>query len=486
MVKKTLYIFIFIYIPFCALCAQPKYEVRAAWLTTAYGLDWPRFTRANTPEKMRKQKSDLLNILDKLQAAHFNTVLFQARSRGDVFYRSAIEPMCYVLTDKLNGDPGYDPLAFVVDECHKRGMECYAWIVTIPLGSKRHVTSLGRYSPLYHTQGGICTPYKTEYFLNPANPNTKVYLMDIAREITEKYDIDGFVFDYLRYPEYASNFPDQVFFQKNANGRSLSEFRRDNITDIVRYLYNGIKAIKPWVKVSTCPVGKYRDTERYTSHGWNAFYAVSQDPEKWMQEGIQDQIYPMMYFRGDNFYPFALDWFEQSNGRHIVPALGTFFLSESNWKTEDIVRQINFIRSHKLAGESHYRMEYLMKDAKGMYTALMNDNYLTPALQPPCTWLDSIPPTAPSMLKVKPEDDCVELTWRPARDNDRRNAPMYVIYASDTYPVDVTRPANIIAQRVVGTSYIYMPIRPWKIKNYYAVTAIDRYGNESKAAQLNP
>ncbi|MDA6254690.1 family 10 glycosylhydrolase, partial [Escherichia coli] len=86
------------------------------------------------------------------------------------------------------------------------------------------------------------------------------------------------------------------------NGRDLAQWRRDNITEIVRYLYKGVKALKPWVKVSTCPVGKYRDTARYPSRGWNAFHTVYQDVQGWLGEGIQDQIYPMMYFRGNGFY----------------------------------------------------------------------------------------------------------------------------------------------------------------------------------------
>jgi uncharacterized lipoprotein YddW (UPF0748 family) len=483
--NKSFLIILSLLFPFTITYAQPKYEVRAAWVTTAYGLDWPR-TKATSNESMRKQQTELIRILDKLKAANFNTVLFQTRSRDDVYYRSKIEPMAAVLTGKVNGDPGYDPLQFAIDESHKRGMECIAWIVSIPLGSKSHVKSFGKLSALYHTHDGICIPYRTDYFLNPSNPSTKDYLMDIVREITTGYDIDGIVFDYLRYPENAVNFfPDKKEYDKYGNGRSLSDWRRDNITDIVRYLYKGIKNIKPWVKVSTCPVGKYRDTSRYSAHGWNAFNAVYQDPEKWMQEGIQDQLYPMMYFRGNNFYPFALDWFEQSNSRHIVPALGTYFLSpkEGNWNNEDIVREINFIRQHNLSGESHFRMEYLMKDTKGVYSGLLKNLYLFPALQPAMKWLDSIPPTSPNDLKVVREDDWTTLTWRVARDNDARNAPTYVIYASDTYPVDITKPENIIAQRIEETKYTYMPLYPWQTKTYFAVTAVDRYGNESRAVQ---
>ena len=101
--------------------AQPKYEVRAAWITAVYGLDWPR-TRATTPQTIRKQKEELVDILDKLKAANFNTVLFQTRTRGDVLYPSSIEPFNSILTGKVGGNPGYDPLAFAIEECHKRGI----------------------------------------------------------------------------------------------------------------------------------------------------------------------------------------------------------------------------------------------------------------------------------------------------------------------------------------------------------------------------
>ena len=111
--------------PFLSVAAQPKHEVRAAWLTALYGLDWPR-TRAVSPQSIRKQKEELVDILDKLKAANFNTVLFQTRTRGDVLYPSSIEPFNSILTGKSGGNPGYDPLAFAIEECHKRGMECLA------------------------------------------------------------------------------------------------------------------------------------------------------------------------------------------------------------------------------------------------------------------------------------------------------------------------------------------------------------------------
>lgn len=482
-INRIYLLIVFSFLILFSLSAQPapKYEVRAAWITAVYGLDWPR-TKATTPAGIQKQKEELVEILDKLKEANFNTVLFQARTRGDVLYKSDIEPYNSILTGKSGKDPGYDPLAFAVEECHKRGMECHAWMVTIPLGGRKHVASLGKQS-VTRRQPKICVPYKREYFLNPGNPKTKEYLMSLVKEVVERYDVDGVHFDYLRYPERAFRFPDSYDYRKYGNGRSLDQWRRDNITEILRYIYKGVKQLKPWVKVSTCPVGKYRDTSRYSSKGWNAFHVVYQDVQGWLGESIQDQIYPMMYFRGNAFYPFALDWQEQSNGRHVVPGLGVYFLhpSEGDWSLNEIQRQINFIRNHHLAGEAHYRVKFVTDNTQNLYDILQNDFYAYPALQPPMTWADSIAPSAPSELKAEQiSEGYTRLRWKASTDNDKQNAPTYVVYASDELPVDTQNPANIVATGIRETEYIYAPILPWTTRRHFVVTAIDRYGNESE------
>ena len=137
-----------------------------------------------------------------------------------------------------------------------------------------------------------------------------------------------------------------------------------------------------------------------------------------------------------------------------------------------------------MAGEGHYRVKYLMENTQGIYDELIENFYAYPALQPPMPWLDNVPPTAPSELKVRTIDSgYTELKWQAATDNDPRNNPMYIIYASNEYPVDPSRPENIVAQNIRETSYIYAPILPWNAKKHFAVTAVDRYGNESTAAQ---
>ncbi len=126
-----------------------------------------------------------------------------------------------------------------------------------------------------------------------------------------------------------------------------------------------------------------------------------------------------------------------------------------------------------------------MDNTQGLYGALEEDFYTAPALHPAMPWIDNVAPTPPAGLTVTtPKNGYWKLSWQPATDNDKRNAPMYVVYGSDTYPVDTSNPENILAQRVQGTEYTYAPIRPWMARKYFAVTAIDRCGNESEACQL--
>lgn len=465
--------------------SQSKYEIRAVWLTTLGGMDWPH-SKATSSAGIKRQKEELCNILDQLKAARFNTVLLQTRLRGDMIYPSSIETFTETFTGRTGQNPGYDPLAFVIEECHKRGMELHAWLVTIPAGSTHQVKLLGRHS-VVHKNRKICKLYNNNWYLDPGNPETKEYLSGIVKEITSRYDIDGIHFDYIRYPEQANNFPDKDTYRKYGRGKDLKQWRRDNITDIVRRLYNDIKAIKPWVKVSSSPVGKYRDTNRYPSHGWNAYHEVYQDPQQWLKEGIHDVLFPMMYFKGNNFYPFALDWKENSNGRWIVPGLGIYFLSpsEQNWPLDEVVRQIHFTRQVKLNGQAYFRNKFLLDNTKGILDEVKENFYNTPALIPPMTWMDSIAPSTPTLPQLQLlENHHLHLSWQGSADNSKLPV-VYHLYASDTYPVDIQNPKNLMETHLVSTEYEYAPSVPWRQQRYFAVTAADRYSNESAPLELN-
>lgn len=474
-------ILLFLILTSLSLSAQPKYEIRATWLTTLGGMDWPT-TKANGKEGIRRQKQELIDILDQLQAAHFNTVLFQVRVRGSVIYRSNIETWSECLTGHVGKDPGYDPLAFAIEECHKRGMELHGWFVTIPCGNDRQVRSLGNKS-IARRQRFICKHYKGAWFLDPGNPMAKDYLSNLVTEVVRNYDIDGVHFDYIRYPE-TPGFPDNDTFRRLGKGKDLAQWRRDNITEIIRKLYKDVKAIKPWVKVSSSPVGKYQDLKRYSSHGWNALNAVYQDAQEWMREGVQDALFPMLYFKDNNFYPFALDWKENSYGRWVVPGLGIYFLTEQNWPLEEIVRQINFIREVGLNGEAYFRNKFLLDNTKQLWDEIREWIYTTPALIPPMTWIDNKAPSIPCDGSIKEQGNGQILNWSASTDNS--NQPVvYHLYGSNTYPVDIDDAKNLIETNLKTTSYNYQPARPWLQKRYLCVTAADRYGNESAPLELN-
>ena len=459
--------------------AQPKYEIRATWLTTLGGMDWPRH-KATSAEGIRRQQQELCNILDRLKEANFNTVMMQTRLRGDLIYPSAIETFPEALTGKSGKNPGYDPLAFAIEECHKRGMELHAWIVTIPAGNNRQVKLLGKHSVVKKYRQ-ICKQHDRAWFLDPGHPKTADYLSNIVREIVTKYDVDGIHFDYIRYPENAHRFPDRDTHRKYGKGKDLKLWRRENITNIVRRLYSEVKQVKPWVKVSSSPVGKFKDTSRYSSLGWNAYETVYQDAQGWLKEGIHDALFPMMYFKDNHFYPFVLDWKENDNGRWIVPGLGIYFLSskEKDWPLDEVSRQLFFTRQSGLAGHAFSRNKFLMDNVKGILDEIQHVFYSTPALIPPMTWQDSIAPSVPtSPIHEFQADGRVRLAWEASKDNHELPV-VYHLYASATYPVDTENAHNLFATHLKDTTIT------GKEGYYYAVTSADRYGNESAPLALN-
>ena len=460
--------------------AQPKHEIRATWLTTLGGMDWPRNKATNAPS-MLKQQQELCAILDQLKEANFNTVMLQTRLRGDLIYPSQTETFPEALTGRTGRNPGYDPLAFAIEECHKRGMELHAWIVTIPAGNNRQVKLLGKHS-IVRKNRKICKQHQGAWYLDPGHPETADYLASIVREIVTRYDVDGIHFDYIRYPENAHRFPDKETHRKYGKGKDLNQWRRDNITNIARRLYNEVKQAKPWIKVSSSPVGKFKDTSRYSSLGWNAYETVYQDAQGWLKEGIHDALFPMMYFKDNHFYPFVLDWKENDNGRWVVPGIGIYFLSphDRDWPLDEVSRQLFFTRQTGLAGHAFFRNRFLLDNVKGIFDELKHEFYTAPALIPPMTWQDSIAPTIPtSPVYETLEDGSIKLSWAPSKDN--HDLPVvYHLYASNNYPVDTDDAQNLLATYLKGNSAIIA-----SGKRYFAVTASDRYGNESAPSALN-
>jgi uncharacterized lipoprotein YddW (UPF0748 family) len=446
----------------------PKREVRAVWLTTIGGLDWPH-SYAQSSYSAKKQQKELCDILDKLKSANVNTVLLQTRIRGTVIYPSQYEPWDGCLSGFPGKSPGYDALQFAIDECHKRGMELHAWVVTMPIGkwNKLGAANLRKKHP------ELCKKVDDEGYMMPEKSGTAKYIASICREIAENYDVDGIHLDYIRYPE---TYP----------MRGSADTRRANITNIVKCINEQVKSIKPWIKMSCSPIGKYSDLARYWSHGWNAYETVCQDAQGWLRDGLMDQLYPMMYFQGEQFYPFAIDWQERSYGRTIAPGLGIYFMSdkEKNWDSEIIRREMNVLRTFGL-GHAYFRSKFFTDNLKGIYDFATDDIDRYPALVPAMTWASSTLPSAPSFINVINTDTADIIRWGNGTDHSGSPYLSYNLYASVDYPVNTENPCNLIATKVAGNA-IALKSQDMLGQLNYAVTSIDRYGNESRPAFLKP
>ncbi len=440
----------------------PKYEVRAVWLTTIGGLDWPH-SYAQSARSAEKQKQELCDILDRLQQAGINTVLLQTRVRATTIYPSAIEPWDGCLSGFPGRSPGYDALAFAIDECHKRGMELHAWVVTMPVGKWNGPGC----AALRRKQPQLLRRIGQEGYMNPEHPQTAPYLARMCAEITHNYDIDGIHLDYIRYPETWK------IGVSRQQGRAY-------ITRIVKEIHDAVKKEKPWVKMSCSPIGKHDDLARYWSHGWNAYTTVCQEAQNWLRDGLMDELFPMMYFRDNNFYPFAIDWQEQRHGRIVVPGLGIYFMSpkEKNWSLEDITREMEVTRQYGM-GHAFFRSKFFTDNLKGIYDFTARHFNTSPALIPPMTWEHAERPLPPTLLSIGTTGETTTISWQAATNHSGGPSLLYNIYASQTYPVDIRDARHLICVKTATTTHTVKTVEGM----HYAVTAIDRYGNESDALQ---
>lgn len=448
----------------------PKKEVRAVWLTTYAGLDWPKTTDVD------EQKRSLLEIIQIIKAANYNTIFFQVRGRGDAMYNSSYEPWSDRLTGSLGKYPGWDPLEFVLIEAHRRGMEVHAWFNTFRVrngekaanGEKKHIAEL---------QPTWVKKLDGESWLDPGIPEVRSYLINVAMDLISKYDIDGIHFDFIRYP--GSNYPDDDTYRKYGGGEKKDSWRRENVNKFVREFYDSAMKIKPMLKVGSAPIGVYKNLPNAV--GWQSFSAIYQDSRKWLQEKKHDYIAPQVYWslgtepRDPDFAALTKDWCENKFDRHIYIGIGAY----KEKVFEQLPLLVDVSRLYGSDGNSFFRYEFI----KNINT--ISGRYFYPALIPPMPWKDNIPPNAPSDLIIDEIASGVfRLRWKspaPAKDSDL--AKYYVIYRSTRHPVNINDPSNILFITATNdTEFIDRIPKPKSANYYYVVTAVDKGNNESQPA----
>lgn len=406
-----------------------KYHMRAVWLTTIYGLDWPSTTARNQSDEER-QKAELVSILDDLQYIGVNTVYLQVRSRGRLIYPSDLEPLSsdFVPSNSIY-QLGYDPLEFAIQECHKRGMSLHAWLVVLPLGSDAEVRAMPKWCyPRSSTDGVV--HYNRYWYMDPGSPRTWTHLRAIVRELVERYRVSGIHLDYIRYPDRSKGFPDQMAFSRSMFTH-ISDFRRANINKVVAEIAHELASdsivigYKPFL--SAAVVGRYRRGEQSTKGEWTAYDSVYQDPVAWAKAGTIDFVVPMMYFKGGIFPSAFQQWKnslnEVTDSCPIIAGLAPYMVDkrEGNWHKEEVIEQVDFLDSIPVAynfsqksavntGVALFRAKHVLDSNLGVGELIAK------------RWLNSFPlPWQASVshhliptqeLEMQPLDNGLEISWK--------------------------------------------------------------------------
>ena len=469
-----------------------KREVRSVWMATVCALDWPSSTSSTTA-----QKNEMVKYLDVLQKNNFNAVYFQVRTMSDAFYKSSYEPWSSYLTGTRGKDPGWDPLAFVVEECHKRGMECHAWVnpYRFSTGSNwstaqdQALKSAGMLLAYTKSDG------KTTTILNPGLESVRKRIVDVCKEIISNYDVDGLVFDDYFYPEgipVTSSAGDYDLWQKSGASMTFGDWRRNNVNQMVADVYKMVQQQKPYVRFGISPAGAACTSAAVAAkHGidrcpvasdWQ-YDGIFSDPVAWLEAGTIDYISPQLYWKTNHktnpFGPMTKWWSYVAKhfGRHHYASHSISFLNSSNTTSdwEEIGKQVQFSRDYtenEAPGAVFYSAAYVTgKKQSGFGEWLQVNKFQNKALTPAIDWKKSdLEKVQVSALNKR----ATVLSWTGV-DNVR-----YSVYAVPESVNVETLDSNIPAEYLLGVSYKTTYTMPDDKKSgyNYAVCVLDRYGNE--------
>lgn len=359
-------------------------EFRAVWVATVGNIDWPSKPGLSTWDQQR----ELIAILDRSVALGLNAVIFQVRPGADALYASPYEPWAKFLTGRQGRapEPPWDPLAFAVDEAHKRGLELHAWFNPYRAAYTRD-TLLAR-THISQTNPGLVRQYGTFLWMDPGDPDVRRRSLRAIVDVVKRYDVDGVHIDdyFYPYPENDASgkkidFPDATTYARYLKGGGKLErddWRRDNVNRFVEALYTDVHAVKPWVRVGISPFGIWRPGNPPQIKGFDAYAAIYADSKKWLQAGWADYFVPQLYWpiaAREQSYPVLYDWWLSQNTkkRHMWPGFATYRIAETGARrisSQEIIDEIDSTRARGGdQGHVHFSMAVLMKGPDSLFEA---------------------------------------------------------------------------------------------------------------------
>lgn len=458
---------------------EVKREFRAAWVATVANINWPSSKNLSTQE----QKNEAIKLLDLLQDAHFNAVIFQVRPAADALYKSNYEPWSYYLTGETGKEPYpyYDPLEFWIDEAHKRGMELHVWLNPYRAhhlsGGPVSSESMVRKSP-----SNIVKLKNGMYWFDPASIKTQDHVSNVVKDIVSRYDIDAVHFDDYFYP-YASynggaDFPDNASwntYKNNGGNLSKADWRREQVNKFIERINKEIKQEKPYVKFGISPFGIWKSGYPSGVVGSSQYDELFADAKLWLNKGWVDYFSPQLYWpinsQRQNFQDL-LEWWQDENtmNRHLWPGLNTVEVKAPNRATE-IVNQIKVtekVLDKNSIGAVHYSIAGLTNNYE-MVQALKNGPYKEKALIPRSPWITASKLNKPD-LQITDEHSQLSIKWNDDSEKDVFQWILYTKYENE-WQIEIL-PKNERGKRLNRT-------QNGKKCNTIALKAVDRLGNES-------
>ena len=472
----------------------PKQEFRSAWVATVWQLDWP------TTNGAQNQKAEIDRMLDSLKNNNFNAVNFQVRSMCDAMYQSSIEPWSSYLTGTRGADPGYDPLQYVVEACHQRGMECHAWVNPYRWSTGSNWNTA--YDQELKNDGWLLT-YGSTIILDPGQQRTIDRIVAVCHEIVANYDVDGILYDDYFYPNGIptnSSAGDYQEWIDSGTTMSMGDWRRDNVNRMVKAVYDMIQETKPWVRFGISPAGvactsasvaAQYGVEPSSGSDWQ-YNGIFSDPLAWYQAQTVDYMSPQIYWHIGNSaadYGKLAPWWNKvakKFGRHMFVSHSISSLTKNSYGSEnpepsmtssndydEYANQVELMRTtneDNAPGSIYYSCHYLyrMGADESFSHYLGRVTYTRPALPPAMPWKTATDPGRVRDLNFNGQ----QLSWN-GYDNVR-----YTVYA---FPNSMAQSLfNRDGEFLIDMTYDEVFTIPEKYRQGYqfAVCVLDRVGNE--------
>ena len=495
-----------------AAAEPPKRELRSIWMA-AMGIDWPRGSAAvgTSASAQATAKADLIEYIENFKRHNFNGICLQVRPLADALYRSSLEPWSASVSGTRGVDPGWDPLAFAVEECHKRGMEIYAWINPFRINNTG-----GQYSTDFDKEWrekGWELKSGNWTIFNPALPEARQHCYDVIREIYTNYAIDGVIFDDYFYPgdhlTEGSSAGDYKLWQDAKSGLSIADWRRRNVNEVVAEIYEMIQRDRPDMHYGIGPAGtagksasKHGVKPPTAGYDWQ-YDEIYADPLAWLHEGTIDFISPQIYWPRKSSSPFTpiAEWWQyvaDHFGRHNYISMASYRVSEELFggNNEDggwseFVAQVEIGRElaqSKTSGQVYFSAAHFDGPvAWGLGDWLENKVYQRPSLIPPLDWKEHVTYTAPTGGKLDGRTISWDATAKP-RENTIMRYTVYAVPLSTSIDDAMSADGDgIDGKYLVDVTYepSYTLSEELSQHHWYAVCVYDGYGFEHAPATIN-